>query len=119
MNKQGFIVWSLAFLVLGTITSMSIKGETRIVKARYLHLACEKCYHLEVEASSDQSLVQQVIVPTSDTVNIENLIAESIKSGESLCLTGAPYVFNLGIFDPKGIRFFVKDQSSGAECRTL
>ncbi len=118
MNKQG-IIWSLAFVALGTITSMSIKGETRTVKARFLHLACEKCYHLEVEASSDNSLVRQVIVPTSDKIDIEDLVAESIKSGESLCLTGAPYVFNLGILDSHSIRFFVKDQSSLAECRTL
>ncbi|WP_157497143.1 hypothetical protein [Hahella ganghwensis] len=111
----------LAVFAMAVFATLNIKGEDQIVKVRYLQHACENCYHLKVEAATDVTLVERVIVPASNNLEVSDLIAEAVNSGESLCLYGSPYLFNFDPvqLEPEGIRFYVKARYLAEQCQTL
>ncbi|WP_086930621.1 hypothetical protein [Agarilytica rhodophyticola] len=124
MKKKLFIIIN-AFIVLGgslaLLFVLSLKGEEIVVGARYLQLACERCYHMEVEVSDDKKMNDTIIIPLSSNLSIETLIDISLQKKENLCLLGKPYLFNINIFniDPDGRRFEVIEHLPSSRCAKL
>ncbi len=96
----------------------NLKSENVIIKAKYLQLACEDCFHMQVQWSNDRALTNNIIIPISDTLNIEVLINGVLeKNNDSLCLFGSKYLFNPNIsISPDGIRFLVNKVLDSNRC---
>lgn len=100
----------------------NLKGEEQTIQAYYLMLACEGCYHMEVEKSTDPAIISKTIIPRSDKVGIEQLINDALESNKkSFCLKGRARLFNLNLFniDPDGIVFFVEEALPLTQCEEI
>lgn len=114
----------LVVLVLtsgGSFVASKLQLEEIIVSARYEMLACEDCYHMTVEKSSNTYLNDKTIIPLSSTLDIEQLVDSVALTKDPLCLRGKPYRFNWNLFgiNPDGKRFEVLEKLSPTVCANL
>ncbi|MCP4117130.1 MAG: hypothetical protein GY737_17390 [Desulfobacteraceae bacterium] len=97
----------------------NLKGKEQIIQARYLRLACEGCFHMEVERSTDAALINTTIIPRSNKIDVEQLINNALETNRKIfCLKGRKKLFNLNVFniDPNGIIFFIDEALPLAQC---
>lgn len=108
------LVLSIAGVLLINLQSDDVK-----IRARYQMLACEKCYHMTVEYCSASGRLGETIIPSSNSVNIEQLVDELSTSKEAVCLKGRFYIFNFNWFrlDPNGQRFHVDSIEPKEACQ--
>jgi hypothetical protein len=108
----------IALSVVGLFTASKLQLKETTVSARYDMLACEGCYHMTVEKSKDRYLDGKIIIPISNTLDIERLIDSIAITKEPLCLRGKPYRFNWNLFgiNPDGNRFEVTEKLNPQVC---
>lgn len=118
MKIKFFLVCALVLIVAGLIAGYQMKTEEAVLSARYQMLACENCFHMTVENSTDSTLIGETIIPVSDVVDIEEMINSVAISKEPLCLKGRFYRFNFNLlgFSPDGKRFEVVSIESRDVC---
>lgn len=105
----------------GLFALSNLKLDETTISARYEMLACENCFHMTVEKSTDGTLNGETIIPLSSTLDIEQLIDSVALTKEALCLRGKPYRFNINLFgiDPGGKRFEVIAKENPEACAKL
>jgi len=118
----------LALFVLFPVTVAALtvifrlEDSEQIVRARFLMLACENCYHMEVQKSSDGRRIGVTIIPISNDLDVQVLVGERLLRHESVfCLRGRAKLFNidfLGI-DPSGVAFRIEEDLPMVECAGL
>jgi|GEM_PF-1531458 len=124
MRLRRPLVLSVLFPV--TVAALAVifrlEDSEQIVRARFLMLACENCYHMEVEKSSDGRRVGVTIIPTSNDLDVEVLVSERLLRHESVfCLRGRAKLVNfdlLGI-DPPGVAFRIEEVLPMVNCAGL
>ncbi|QUX90526.1 hypothetical protein CYL31_03515 [Marinomonas sp. A3A] len=118
MKNKIFALGVVALIVGGVFAVFNLQLEETTVSARYDMLACEDCYYMTIEKSKDGHLDGETIIPTSNTINIEQLIDSIAITRDTLCLRGKPYRFNWNIFgiNPDGKRFEVIEKVSLLDC---
>ena len=121
MKAIKFSMLAVLVIVVGVIIAQQLTSDEQWVKARYLQLACERCYHMEVEASSDALLVGQTIIPQSSNLDVGALVDSVALSENALCLRGKPYLLNMNLsgVDPDGVRFQVLESVTAEQCESL
>lgn len=122
MKKILMAVIIISFAGILMFLMRNLKGGERTVQARYLMLACERCYHMEVERSTDPAIIGKTIIPRSEKVDIEEMINDALEQDTKLfCLKGRARLLNLSLFsiDPDGIVFFVEETLPIKQCKKL
>ena len=117
-KRIGAILFALISIFVAVF---NLKTNKKLVQASYLMLSCEKCNHMEVVKSSDESLISKTIIPESNVYDIEDLISKSLIEKGDLCLEGYLYVFNISTIwiDPPGIRFKIENSYPLSQCENL
>ena len=113
------IIISVGIAIFATI---NLKGEEQRIQARYLMLACEGCFHMEVERSTDAALLNTTIIPKSNKIDVEQLINNALEANRKIfCLKGRKKLFNLNLFniDPNGIIFFIDETLPIEQCNEI
>lgn len=121
MTTFKWVALALITALIFTAALMSLKSEEITVKASFMMLACEDCYHMKVESSSDKKYVGEIIIPSSSKLDLEEIIGEIAIARTDICLTGRAYLFNtnfMGI-EPDGIRFKVSERLALEKCDEL
>lgn len=120
MPRKLFILIVIVTLGIGGLfVTLTLKHDQILVSARYEMLACESCVHMQVEGSSNNSIIGETIIPVSDTVNIKQLIEQAVTTSSPLCLEGSLYYVNWNFFsiNPSGKRFEVNRLLPNEHCQ--
>ena len=119
--RNKFIIVTLIAIMVLAYAIFHLKSERALLQVRYLMLACENCYHMEVIKSKDARLISETIIPESDKFSIEDLISKSLEEKQDLCLEGYFYIVNTSTLwiDPPGHRFKVETSYPLSKCEDL
>lgn len=120
---------ALCILILagtGVFSASQLRLQEIMLSASYQMLACEKCYHMTIEKSEALSDLGETIVPSSSTVDIEEMIDSIALSKAAVCLRGQFFRFPISWsniswlkLSPGGKRFWVLAQENVESCAGL
>jgi len=119
-KKTLFSILLLLPVVLYIVSNL--KNDSIVIQAKYLMLACERCFHMEIINAHDAGDISKIIIPESSVYNIEALISTSVKEKHDLCIEGSLYTLNLSNIwriDPPGAQFEVVKSHPLSRCQSL